>query len=97
MNDAAYQQCMMPGCGATYSLDDVLFACRKCGALLDVRYDWSRCEVPKSLSLFDSRRVTPGRTLEARADSSGVWRFRELLPFAPLEDLVTIGEGRTIL
>jgi len=26
-----------------------------------------------------------------------VWRFRELMPFAPLEDLVTIGEGQTVL
>ena len=30
-------------------------------------------------------------------DFSGVWRFRELLPFAREEDVVTIGEGRTVL
>ena len=28
---------------------------------------------------------------------SGVWRFRELLPFAPPEQVVTIGEGQTLL
>jgi threonine synthase len=28
---------------------------------------------------------------------SGVWRFRELLPFSRPEDVVTIGEGQTIL
>ena len=28
---------------------------------------------------------------------SGVWRFRELLPFAPPEMVVTIGEGQTLL
>jgi threonine synthase len=28
---------------------------------------------------------------------SGVWRFHELLPFAPLESCVTIGEGQTLL
>jgi threonine synthase len=28
---------------------------------------------------------------------SGVWRFRELLPFAPPEKIMTIGEGQTIL
>jgi len=87
----------MPSCGATYALEEVLFACRACGALLDVRYDWSRCAVPEKLSFFDGRRITPGRSPQARADASGVWRFRELLPFADLEDLVTIGEGRTIL
>ena len=28
---------------------------------------------------------------------SGVWRFHELLPFAPLRQCVTIGEGQTLL
>jgi threonine synthase len=28
---------------------------------------------------------------------SGVWRFRELLPFAPPDKVLTIGEGQTIL
>ncbi len=28
---------------------------------------------------------------------SGVWRFRELLPFAPPEMVVTVGEGQTLL
>ncbi len=105
MNDHAYQQCIAPDCRATYSLDDVLFACRTCGSLLDVRYDWSKCEVPKSLSFFDSRRTvtsTPsdgprGLKPAAQVNQSGVWRFRELLPFAPFDDLVTVGEGRTIL
>lgn len=30
-------------------------------------------------------------------DFSGVWRFRELLPFAEEGELVTIGEGQTVL
>ena len=97
MSDRAFQQCIDPACGATYDVGEVLFACRKCGALLDVRYDWSRCEVPSSLATFASRWSTPGRSPEARADYSGVWRFRELLPFAAVDELVTIGEGRTTL
>src|SRR5690606_17803981 len=28
---------------------------------------------------------------------SGVWRFHELLPFAPASHVVTIGEGQTLL
>ena len=91
MSDCAFQQCVLPDCGATYAIDEVLFACRECGSLLDVRYDWSRCNVPKSLTFFDSRRG--GGAL----DAGGVWRFRELLPFAEPDDLVTVGEGRTIL
>lgn len=92
MNDLAYQQCIASACGATYAIDDVLFSCRRCGALLDVRYDWSRLPVPSGLASFDVRRGS-----RDRLDASGVWRFRELMPFAPPDDLVTLGEGRTYL
>ena len=95
MEDRAFQQCIIPACGARYDLGEVLFSCRRCGALLDVAYDWSGCAPPTSLSFFDSRRALsqPG----SPGDAGGVWRFRELLPFAKQEDLVTIGEGRTQL
>jgi len=95
--DIAYQQCILPACGATFDLGQALFACPKCGALLDVRYDWDRCDVPKSLRVFDERRGRSNTTRLGRLDASGVWRFRELLPFAQPDELVTLGEGRTIL
>ncbi|MBI4718642.1 MAG: threonine synthase [Planctomycetes bacterium] len=88
---------MSPDCGRQYSLDEVLFACRACGALLDIRYDWARCTLPRGLSAFAPRRETACDAPDARLDASGVWRFRELLPLAPTPDLVTIGEGRTTL
>lgn len=61
--------------------------------LLDVRYDWDRVPVPRSLREFSDRRANVTSPL----DLSGVWRFRELLPFAPDNQIVTIGEGQTIL
>ena len=97
MLDHAYQQCIHADCNATFDVSEVLVRCPKCGNLLDVRYQWDRVAVPKSLKDFSERWSTPGRSLEARANFSGVWRFRELLPFAGLEDLVTVGEGRTML
>jgi threonine synthase len=90
MTDLAFQQC-------TFGLDEVRFRCPKCGNLLDVRYEWDRLPVPRALSDFNARWSTPGRSPEARADFSGVWRFRELLPFARLDDIHTVGEGRTLL
>ena len=84
---------MSPDCDATLSVDEVASACPKCGELLDVQYDWDRARVPKSLREFESRWSSRNRPL----DFSGVWRFRELLPFAAEDQIVTIGEGQTIL
>jgi len=97
MRDVAFQQCIRTDCAATYGLDQALFRCPRCGSLLDVGYDWSRAPVPRRLAEFAQRWGTPGRSPEARADFSGVWRFRELLPFAEPADIVSVGEGRTIL
>lgn len=98
MPDAAFQKCINPACAGTYSVDEVHVACPKCGSLLDVTYDWSRLPVPRSLSAFEHRWMTKGTEVAGRLDFSGVWRFRELMPFYKREeDIVTIGEGRTIL
>jgi threonine synthase len=98
MNDVAFQQCINPGCGQTYSTAEIKIACTKCGGLLDIKYDWARLPVPKSLSFFEHRWSTKGTNTDGRLDFSGVWRFRELFPFYRTEaDIVTIGEGRTTL
>src|SRR6185437_8417993 len=98
MTETAFQQCMNPACGATYAIEQVHVACERCGSLLDVRYDWNKLPVPKSLNFFEHRWSTKGTAAEGRADFSGVWRFRELMPFYRSEDqIVTIGEGRTVL
>jgi threonine synthase len=71
----------------------VLVACPKCGSLLDVAYDWDRLTLPSSLRQFEqkwTRRFDPHCF-------SGVWRFHELLPFVPVENCVTVGEGQTLL
>src|SRR5438552_12040895 len=96
--DAAFQQCINPSCASTYSVEEARVACTKCGGLLDIKYDWKKLPVPKNLSFFEGRWATKGTEAEGRADFSGVWRFRELLPFYRDEDqIVTIGEGRTVL
>ena len=93
MSDAVYQRCISPACGNTHSVDDTSFVCKKCGGLLDVVYDWNRLPVPKSLREFEAKWAERSDPL----NFSGVWRFRDLLPFAPPEKIMTIGEGQTIL
>jgi threonine synthase len=98
MNEAAFQQCIAPGCAARYDVSEVLVACRRCGGLLDIQYDWARLPVPKSLGFFENRWSTKGTAGQGQLDFSGVWRFRELLPFYRSEqEIATIGEGRTSL
>ena len=99
----AYQQCINPDCNATFGTDEVHVSCPTCSAkgvssLLDIRYDWSKLPVPKSLAHFESRWATKGRGDTRKLDFSGIWRFRDLLPFYNNEsDIVTVGEGRTLL
>lgn len=91
--DLAYQRCIMPACAATFDVGEVRTSCDNCGALLDIAYDWSLLEVPASLQFFETKW---SRRNEALC-FSGVWRFHELLPFAPADKVVSIGEGQTLL
>lgn len=91
--DHAFQQCINPDCQATYSVDETHVACSVCGELLDIQYDWNRVQVPAQLREFEAAWTQRHEPLEF----SGVWRFRKLLPFAPDDKIVTIGEGQTIL
>jgi threonine synthase len=93
MTEAVYQQCINPACRTTLAVDQTQFSCPACADLLDVVYDWDRLPVPRRLNAFEAKwadRLNP-------TSFSGVWRFRELLPFAPPEMAVTIGEGQTLL
>src|ERR1700685_2803603 len=87
--DAGFQRCIDPACDGTASLDDTSFVCPRCGGLLDVAYDWGRLRPPTSLRFFESRWARRHDPL----DFSGVWRFRDLLPFADPATIVTVGEG----
>lgn len=89
----AFQTCLSTECGTTLGISEVHVACPQCGGPLDVAYEWDKLPVPSSLREFESRWSNRNHPL----DFSGVWRFRSLLPFAPDEKIVTIGEGQTML
>src|SRR5438045_3786723 len=91
--DAVYQRCIHPSCGGTAAVDDTSFVCPKCGGLLDVAYDWNRLGHPSSLKDLEHRWGERHNPLSF----SGVSRFHALLPSAPPDRIMTIGEGQTIL
>jgi threonine synthase len=68
-------------CRARFSKEDIVYTCRKCGGLLDITYDYSAIDVA---------RVVKG-------EGEGVWKYRDVLPFAAETKPVTINEGNTPL
>jgi threonine synthase len=85
MSYRAYvQQCIVPHCGAEFDLDARLYVCSRCGGLLDIE----RREAIDATTLPDLWRTRRG---------SGVWRYRELLPFTADTPIVSLGEGNTPL
>ncbi len=104
----AHQRCINAACGKSFPIGSTLVACPACGNLLDVDYDWSALGgfAKKGWDFVERRNATSGERFAAGAfpatpsvlDFSGVWRFRDLLPFYGDESrIVTIGEGRTNL
>lgn len=85
---------MEPDCGARYALDERLYVCPRCGGLLDVE----REAIAESGGRERLRRVWHERlaSFDSR-DRSGVWRYRELLPFADDAPVVSLAEGNTPL
>ena len=86
--------CFTPACRAKYLLTDVLYQCPQCGGLLEVEYSWSEANPSSWKQLWRER-----RTDNTPLNQSGVWRYREMLPFAGAEtnDIVTLREGHTPL
>lgn len=92
----AFFQCVRETCGKRYPLAEDINTCPACGGLLDAAYRWERAEAAGWPSLWRSRRES-----SAPLDSSGVWRFREMIPFLggqqALAAAATLGEGNTPL
>ena len=82
------QKCI--ACAAEFDIDDRLYVCSRCGGVLDVESD--AIDAVSLRGMWRERRVSN----EAR-DRSGVWRFREFLPFDPNAVIVSLGEGNTPL
>lgn len=88
----AYLKCIDPDCGRRYKIDERLYTCPACSELLDVQYDIKPAESPEQTKeTFKQRRIAA-----TELDRSGVWRFRELLPFVDDHSrVVTLCEGNT--
>jgi threonine synthase len=85
--------CFDRSCRRSFPITEVLYSCPACGGLLEVDYPSMRVEAAALKRLWRERRSN-----NDPLDQSGVWRYRELIPF--LDDwthVVTLGEGNTPL
>src|SRR5579872_1285236 len=85
--------CFNASCRSRFSITDVLYTCPRCGSLLEVIYSWNGLSAPELKTLFRERRMN-----NTVLDQSGVWRYRELLPFLDnYSGVVSLREGNTPL
>jgi threonine synthase len=96
MSHKAWFQCIHPECKTTYPLNTIIYRCKECQSLLEVRHDI------KSLSRRDAKAWM--KLFEDRSGSnrwpfgSGVWGKREwILPEIQDDNIVSLYEGGTNL
>jgi threonine synthase len=82
--------CFEPDCRTRFPIAEVLYNCPRCGGLLEVELTG---QLPADIKSTWRQR----RTCNIPIDQSGVWRYRELLPFGDAGRAVTLREGDTPL
>ena len=85
--------CFERKCRARFPLDAVLYNCPKCGGLLEAALSDEPVDAATLKKTWRERRMN-----NTKLDQSGVWRYRELLPFDDaLDFVVSLREGNTPL
>ena len=75
-----YQECI--NCGSKYGINEIVYFCKKCGDLLEIKYDTG--ELKKALR-EDKWREAP----------LSVWRYRDFMPINDYSKIVSLNEGGT--
>jgi threonine synthase len=85
--------CFEERCRARFPITEVIYNCPRCGGLLEVWYP------PPAAAPAELKRIWRERRMSnAPLDQSGVWRYREIIPFLESFDhVVTLREGHTPL
>jgi threonine synthase len=74
------QKCI--NCGSEYGIDEIVYFCRKCGDLLQVKYDNGELE-------------RAAQKTEWRNAPLSVWRYRDFMPIRDAQKIVSLNEGGT--
>ncbi|WHY85976.1 threonine synthase [Neobacillus novalis] len=71
-------------CSSEFSLSESLNTCPKCGGLLEVQYDLPKMKRELSPKMFASR-------------DTSIWRWHEFYPLRDAANVISLGEGGTLL
>jgi threonine synthase len=86
-------KCFEQSCGATFPVTEVIYSCPVCGGLLEAVYHGDLPRAADLKQLWRERRMS-----NTPIDQSGVWRYREFIPFLDGEQsIITLREGNTPL
>jgi threonine synthase len=75
----AYQKCI--NCGSKYGINEIVYFCKKCGDLLEIKYDVD--ELAGALKG------------EWQNSPLSVWRYRDFMPINDFSKIVSLNEGGT--
>jgi threonine synthase len=76
----AHQECI--NCGSKYVVDEIAYFCKKCGDLLEIKYDYGEL----------ARRL---RKSEWKTAPLSVWRYKDFMPINDFSKIVSLNEGGT--
>jgi threonine synthase len=75
-----YQKCI--NCGREYGIDEIVYFCRKCGDLLEIKYN--KDALAKAICKSDWQNAP-----------LSVWRYRDFMPISDPSKIVSLNEGGT--
>ncbi len=75
-----YQACI--ACGEKYGADEIVYSCKRCGDLLEVKYDYDLLEAKLEKSNWQSLPLS-------------VWRYTDFMPIRDPSKIVSLNEGGT--
>ena len=75
-----YQACI--ACGEKYGTDEIVYSCKRCGDLLEVKYDYDLLEAKLKKSDWQSLPLS-------------VWRYKDFMPIRDPSKIVSLNEGGT--
>jgi threonine synthase len=76
----AHQECIR--CESKYAIDVITYFCKKCGDLLEIKYDYG--ELARTL-----------RKSEWKKAPLSVWRYKDFMPINDFSKIVSLNEGGT--